>query len=142
MLLKIYTSQHCRFSVFTSLGNTSCKLNGAFCASICASLASNLAFSSPPNKYAGRAHLNTCQPQLILTAKQSITLNLTHNCRFWRIAQCCTALCVLPKLDRPLRRSFFVALLFMSERVSGNVHQSCFNYCTIETAVRHDSHIF
>ena len=40
-------------------------------------------------------------------AKLEITLNLTHYCRFRPIVQCSTALCFLPKLDRPLRRSFF-----------------------------------
>ena len=38
------------------------------------------------------------------------TLNSTQSSRFWRIAKCCTAICVLPALCRPLHRSFFVSL--------------------------------
>ena len=40
-------------------------------------------------------------------AKLEMTLNLIHDCRFWPIVQCKSALCFLSKLDRPLRRSFF-----------------------------------
>ena len=70
MVPTIGTSQHCCISVSTSLGVTSCKSTGAFCASICASVASNLAVASPSLKIDGGAHLNTCQLQLTLTAKQ------------------------------------------------------------------------
>ena len=45
-------------------------LTGAFCASVCASAASNLAVASPPIEIDGGVHLNTYQPQLIPTAKQ------------------------------------------------------------------------
>ena len=44
----IGTFQHFRISVSASLGVTSCKSTGAFCASICASVASNLVVASPP----------------------------------------------------------------------------------------------
>ena len=131
LVLTIDTSLHCRISVSNSLDVTICKSKGAFCAPFVRQWLATQSFQARPINIRGGAHLNTCQPQLILTAKQQITLNLTHNCRLWWITQCCTALCLLPRLGRPLRRSFFVALLSMNVRKSDNVHQSCFNYCTI-----------
>ena len=48
MVPTISTSQHCRISISASLGVTSCMSSGAFCASISASVASNLVVASPP----------------------------------------------------------------------------------------------
>jgi len=44
----IGTSQHCCISVSVSLGVTSCKSTGAFCASICASMSDKQKTHTPP----------------------------------------------------------------------------------------------